>query len=95
MENKKEIYRAGLMIGVLTFLVNIITLPIETMLLGLVSLLLNLCNRKHYRVKTGIVFTLVGMGISLAYILFAVYKMKFTGANYDNYWFFRMLKVSC
>lgn len=91
MENKKEIYRAGVVLGVLTFLVNIIALPIETLLLGLVSLILNLCNRKKYRVKAGIVCTVLGMVMSVAYIIFVIYTIKCTGARYDDYWFFESL----
>lgn len=91
MENKKEIYRTGVVLGVLTFLVNIIALPIETLLLGLVALILNLCNRKKYRVKVGIVCTVLGMVMSVAYIIFVIYTMKCTGARYDDYWFFEYL----
>ena len=73
MENKKEIYRTGLMIGVLTFWLNIICMPIETLILGGVSLCLNILNRKNYRVKAGIVCTLLGMVLSVGYLLFEIY----------------------
>ena len=73
MENKKEIYRTGLMIGVLTFWLNIICMPIETLILGGVSLCLNILHRKNYRVKAGIVCTLLGMVLSVGYLLFEIY----------------------
>ena len=82
MENKKEIYRTGLMIGVLTFWLNIICMPIETLILGGVSLCLNILNRKNYRVKAGIVCTLLGMVLSVGYLLFEItMKQKLPGSQ--------------
>lgn len=91
MENKKEIYRPGVMLGVLTFLVNIIAMPIETLILGVVSMVLNFCNRKKYRVKAGVICTGLGMAMSVVYILFVIYKIKCNGASYEEYWFFEYL----
>ena len=91
MENKKEIYRAGVMLGVLTFLVNMIAMPIETLVLGVVSLILNFCHRKTYRVKAGMICTGLGMAMSVIYILFVIYTIKYTGASYGGYWFFEQL----
>lgn len=48
MENKKEICRVGLILGVLTFLISIINMSIEALILGVISLILNFCNRKAY-----------------------------------------------
>ena len=91
MENKKEIYRAGVILGVLTFLVNIIAMPIETLILGIVSMILNFCHRKAYRVKAGMVCTGLGMAMSVIYILFVLYTIKYTGVKCDGYWFFEYL----
>lgn len=92
MENKKEIYRAGLMLGVLTFLVNMIAMPIETLILGVVSLILNVCHRKTYRVKAGMVCTGLGMVMSVVYILYVIYTIKCIGGGYEGYWFFEQLQ---
>ncbi len=91
MENKKEIYRIGLILGVLTFWVNVICMPIETLILGVVSLVLNFCNRKNYRVKAGIVCTILGMVMSVGYLLFVICTIKFSGATYEGYWLFDFL----
>lgn len=88
---KKEIYRVGLILGVLTFLISIINMSIEALILGVISLILNFCNRKAYRVKAGIICTVLGMVISVASILFTAYTIKSTGASYEGYWFFQLL----
>lgn len=69
MENNKEIYRVGLILGVLTFLISIINMSVEALILGVVSLGFNFCNRKVYRVKAGIICSALGMTIGAAWIL--------------------------
>jgi len=69
MENNKEIYRVGLMLGVLTFLISIINMSVEALVLGVVSLVINFCNRKVYRVKAGIICSALGLAIGAAWIL--------------------------
>lgn len=88
MESKKEIWRVGLILGVLTFLISIINMSIEALILGIISLILNLCNQKAYRVKAGVICTVLGMVVSVVSILFTIYAMKSTGASYEGYWFF-------
>lgn len=91
MENRKEIYRVGLVLGVLTFLISIINMSMEALVLGVVSLILNFCNRKVYRVKAGSICALLGMAISIASILFMIYTIKSTGGSYEGYWLFKFL----
>ena len=74
-ENKivdKKFYIVGIVLGICS-IVSSLLIPDIGLILGIVSLVLNLKNKKEYGVKIGIVLSVAGIIVSLFFVIFIVW----------------------
>lgn len=88
--DRRTFYRTGIILGVVTFLLNFFAFPVESIVVGIVSFVLNLKKRKEHRVLIGMIFTIIGVVGSIAWLAFIIH-IGLTGQGGFSYWLFRLL----
>ena len=64
MENKKETYKAGLTLGILSIPCGLI-IAISGWILGIVGIVLNNKNKDKYNTSTGLILSIIGLVLSI------------------------------
>lgn len=88
--DKRTFYRWGIGLGVISFLLGFFALPVEGIVVGIVSLFMNLRKRKEHRILIGMIFTVLGLAGSIAFLAFLIYG-EMAGIGETSYWFCRLL----
>lgn len=88
--DKRTFYRLGIGLGVVTFLLDFFVLPIESIVVGAISLVLNLKKRKENRILIGMVFTILGLIGAISFLAWLIYT-EVAGLGESSYWFCRLL----
>ncbi len=88
--DKRTFYRLGIGLGVVTFLLDFFVLPIESIIVGAISLVLNLKKRKENRILIGMVFTILGLIGAISFLTWLIYT-EVMGLGESSYWFCRLL----
>lgn len=86
----RKFYVPGMIVGAITLLMGFFMIPVEGMVMGGVGLFLNLKNRKQYRTKIGMIFTVLGILEAVSFLGVMIY-MGFTKQGAFDYWLFRFL----
>lgn len=86
--DKRTFYRAGIILGTITVLLSFFALPIESIVMGIMGVILNLKKRKEYRTLIGTILSVLGLLSSVGFLLF---MMHLTTTGEFDYWFFRLL----
>ncbi len=87
---KQKFYVIGIVTGVITFLLGFFMAPIESMVLGIVSLIINIRKKSEYRIRIGSAFTIAGMLIGALVLIFDLW-MKWKGVGSTDYWLFKLM----
>lgn len=88
--DKRTFYRLGIGLGVVTFLLDFFVLPVESIIVGAISLVLNLKKRKENRILIGMVFTILGLIGAISFLVWLIYT-EVMGLGESSYWFCRLL----
>lgn len=88
--DKRTFYGLGIVLGVLTFLLDFFALPVESIVVGAISLVLNFKKRKENRILIGMVFTILGLIGAISFLVWLIYT-EVTGLGESSYWFCRLL----
>lgn len=88
--DKRKFYVVGIVAGVITFLLDFFALPVESIIVGIVSLVLNIRKRKEYRTLIGIILTILGIIGSIGFLVF-LFQMEADGLGETSYWLCRLL----
>ncbi len=88
--DKRTFYRLGIGLGVVTFLLDFFVLPVESIIVGTISLVLNLKKRKENRILIGMVFTILGLIGAISFLVWLIYT-EVMGLGESSYWFCRLL----
>lgn len=89
MEEKK-FYGLGVGLGVLTFIITALE-PVVGLLVGILSLYINVKKREQYRIKIGVAFTLVGMFFALLSVVWIIWLGVAVPNASTDYWLYRLL----
>lgn len=89
MEEKK-FYGLGVGLGVLTFIITVFE-PVVGILMGILSLYINLKKREQYRIKIGVAFTIVGMLLALLAVAWIIWLGVAVPNGDTDYWLYRLL----
>lgn len=88
--DKRTFYRLGIGLGVVTFLLDFFVLPVESIIVGAISLVLNLKKRKENRILIGMVFTILGLIGAISFLVWLIYT-EVMGLGESSYWFCQLL----
>ncbi len=87
---EKKFYIPGLVLGILTFLVGFVTLPVEALVVSIPSLILNIRKRDTHRIKLGIFFTILGMLMGILELVYII-RMLHDPIVSTDYWLYVLL----
>lgn len=88
--DRRTFYITGIILGVVTFLLNFFALPVECIGVGIISLILNLKKRKSHRILIGMILTILGVIGSIVWLAFMIH-IGITGQGEFSYWLFQLL----
>ena len=54
----RTFYKTGIILGVLTFGLNFFMFPVESIVVGIVSIIMNMRKKKEHRILIGMIFTI-------------------------------------
>ena len=87
--DKRTFYGWGIGLGVISFLLGFFAMPVEGIAVGVVSLVMNLRKQKEHRILIGMIFTVLGLVSSIAFLALLVYN-EVNGIGESSYWFCRL-----
>lgn len=87
--DKRTFYKVGILLGVAAFLLDFFCLPLESIVVGIVGLLLNLKKRKEYRTLIGLILSIISIVSSVFFLVF-LYNIGSKGLGSVDYWFFEL-----
>lgn len=64
--------------------------PVESIVVGIVSIIMNIREKKEHRILIGMIFTILGLVGSILSIVFMIY-VGTTKAGGTDYWLFKLL----
>lgn len=82
---EKKFYILGIILSVISWLVSFFCFPVESIVIGIVSLVLNLRKRSTHRVKIGMIVTILAIVESALFLGFSIY-LQAQGYAATDYW---------
>ncbi len=82
---EKKFYIPGIVLSVISFFVSFFCFPVESIVIGIVSLVLNLRKRKTHRVKIGMIVTILAIVESALFLAYTLY-LNAQGFVATDYW---------
>ena len=72
MENEKQSYSTGLVLGILSIPCGLL-IAISGWILGIIGIVLNVQNNKKYKTTAGLVLSIIGLVISIINSILGIY----------------------
>ena len=86
----RTFYKTGIILGMVTFGLNFFMFPVESIVVGIVSIIMNIRKKKEHRILISMLFTILGLVGSILSIVFMIY-VGTTKAGGTDYWLFKLL----
>jgi hypothetical protein len=86
--DERKFYGIGIILSILAAGLSVLMLPVEGIVASIISFVVNMLGRKKYRVKIGLVVTILAFVGSVLILIFMLVNVNKGLAGFD-YWLFR------
>ena len=87
---EKKFYGVGIVFGIVS-LIGVMFEPMIGLVLGIISLCMNLKNKEQHRIKIGVVFTVVSMLFAVAFLAWMIWIGVTVPNGGFDYWLFEII----